>query len=356
MNPWNSPLFGWLFLPPACLYGLFIQARNWLYKSRVLPSGRSKPCVISVGNLTVGGTGKTPMVLFLADRLQKKGYRVAVISRGYGRSTKGARVVSDGTLLHETARESGDEPFLMASKLSGIPVVVSRRRMEGVSLIERIREMDILILDDAFQHLKVRRDLDIVMIDAIHPWGNGRLLPAGPCREPLSSLGRAGAVVLSHGRFARDRDFLIGRISRYTQAPVWGAEHRPVHWVNIHTGQKAGLKKLRGKRIMAFAGIGNFKAFLSTLGSLDLDIQEWTRFRDHHRYSPQELDRLAKEAAGKGIFALVTTEKDAVRIPEGWRSPLPVYRLVIELHLGGDIRKWDEMIAEAVHSKRSQGA
>ncbi|MFQ5781092.1 MAG: tetraacyldisaccharide 4'-kinase, partial [Nitrospiria bacterium] len=182
----------------AWLYGLVCRLRPFLYEKGFLPRKRADAFIVSVGNLTVGGTGKTPFTIYLAETWREKGYSVGIVSRGYGRNDKRSVVlVSDGEKMLEAASAAGDEPYLMAERLKGIPVVVSADRFKGCQWLIRHFKMDLILLDDAFQHVPIHRDMNLLLIDAMNPYGNHRLLPRGPLREPLSAARRADLVIFT---------------------------------------------------------------------------------------------------------------------------------------------------------------
>jgi tetraacyldisaccharide 4'-kinase len=339
MNLWNSPLWGILMWPFSLLYGCGESLRMMMYKRQILPSVRLPAKVISVGNITVGGTGKTPVVATLASLLVKKGCRVGILSRGYGRRGKETLVVSDGRNILQAPREAGDEPTLLARRLDGVPVVVGKNRAKaGQKAIDSFG-CNVLILDDAFQHHRLKRDLDLVIIDSTNPWGNGRLIPAGPLREPLSRLSRVDAILFSRMDQGKHVPTVMTRVRRWSQAPMLTAIHRSVEWVSMSDGRKQPKYDLQGKSVLAFAGIGNPTSFRNTLKALGVEIREFVTFRDHHWYTDKDLSDIFSRADRLQTEAVVTTEKDSVRvssIQEAWKIPMYFLRIECELKENSD--------------------
>jgi len=309
-----------------------------LYRRQILPSMRLPAKVISVGNITAGGTGKTPVVATLARLLVKKGCRVGILSRGYGRRGKEALVVSDGMNILEAPRKSGDEPTLLARWLDGVPVVVGKDRAKAGQMAIDSFGCDVLILDDAFQHHRLKRDLDLVIIDSTNPWGNGRLIPAGPLREPLSRLSRADAILFSRVDQGKHLPSAMTRVRRWSEAPTLMAIHRSVEWVSMSDGRKQQKNEFRGKSVLAFAGIGNPTSFRNTLKALGVDIREFVTFRDHHWYTDEDLSDIFSRVERLQTEAVVTTEKDSIRVPiqKTWKIPMYFLRIECELKENGD--------------------
>ena len=339
---WKKRGVSALLFPFSRIYGGVVAVRNRKYDRHRDRTARLPARVISVGNITVGGTGKTPLVIFLAERLQKRGHGVAVLSRGYGRMTRHVHAVPDGRDAPADPAESGDEPALMARRLDGIPVVVGKDRVSASRMCIQRYGSDMLILDDGFQHRRLGRDLDIVVIDAREPFGNRWLLPAGPLREPLFVLSRAGAVVLSRSDQAgAGLEEIIREIRRRTAAPVFLARHRARDWIGIPENGTLPLESLAGRSCFAFSGIGHPDAFRETLRETGVDIAAFLRYPDHHRYRERDLKRVLREAEKHGASAILTTEKDGVRIPRFWCPHIPVYALRIDFEL---MDKEDDLI------------
>lgn len=320
---WWSPrpgLAGALLVPPLAAAEAIFRAgaalRSRLYDRGALQTRRAGAPVISVGNLAVGGAGKTPVVIAVAERLLARGRRVAVLSRGYGAARRDARVVADGTRLLLGAWEGGDEPVLLARRLPGVRVLCGPSRAELARSAVDDLGADALLLDDGFQHRALARDLDVVVLDASAPFGNGRLLPAGPNREPRSALRRAGLVWLSRVDQADPRELAGLRDLAWEatgRAPV-ESEHAPVEVTDGSLSRGADPGTLRGRRVLLLAGIARPAGFRRTLAALGAEVVAERLHADHHRFAPAELEAAFRAAAAAGCDAVVTTEKDAVRI------------------------------------------
>jgi tetraacyldisaccharide 4'-kinase len=311
----------------AALHAPVLGARSLAYERGVLCARRLPVPCVSVGNLTVGGTGKTPLVEWLVDVLLTIGARPGVVSRGYGGSAPGPeRVASTGD--HGAARRFGDEPALLASRHPQVPVCVGRDR-HAAGLLAVALGATVVVADDAFQHRRLARDLDIVVIDASRGFGNGRLLPAGPLREAPAALARAGTVVLNRVGAAPGLEALrcaVGKLA--PRAALAEADLEFAGWREALGGAPAELP--RGAGVYAFSGIANPASFRRTLEGLGLRLAGWEVFRDHHAYGPAEIRRLERAAAAAGAVAAVTTAKDAVRVA-GWGGPVPLYRAEVKL-------------------------
>jgi len=298
----------------SILYGGGARFRSWLY-GRGLFKQKSLPgFVISTGNLTVGGTGKTPAVVMIARWAQEKGYRVAILSRGYGGKYKDKVLeVSDGSMIKAGPVESGDEPYLLANKLSGIPLVISKKRhLAGLHAHEKFG-CNFFILDDGFQHLELRRNMDIVLIDASNPFGNGHQLPWGPLRESISQLIRADVFILTHSSHHDDhtRDFLT---RRFPTTPIFCADHLPSEIIFPHSNEVREPGLIKGKPVLAFAGIAHPELFKDSLIRLGADVVYFRGFRDHCRFRQTDIQTLIQTKKRLGAHYMLTTEKDWVRI------------------------------------------
>lgn len=326
--------------PFSSLYGKGISFRLWAYKSGIFKRKSLPGFVLSVGNITTGGTGKTPAVAMLADWAEKEGYETAILSRGYGGKYKeGVLEVSDGKKILAGPEESGDEPYLLATNLPGIPVIVSKKRFRAGLLAHKKHGCDFFILDDGFQHLELERDMDIVLVDSTNPFGNGHLLPRGPLREPVKSLSRAHAVIFTHSKALKpveDTQWFFKEA--FTTADAYYGGHLPGKIVFPEKKEVHEPSFLKGKKIAAFAGIARPDVFEETLRELGANILYFRGFRDHHYYSEDEIKTLNKTREDSNADYLLTTEKDWVRISSLSTSIPTLAYLTIKFTLisGGD--------------------
>ena len=296
------------------IYGLGVRLRLLAYgriRRKSLPG-----FVISVGNLTVGGTGKTPMACMLAQWASAEGYRVAILSRGYGGNyKKRVLAVSDGERVTAGPIQAGDEPYLMAKKAQGVPVVISKKRYLAGLFANKKFDTNLFILDDGFQHLALERDMDLVLIDASSPFGNGHLLPWGTLREPIGQLKRADAFIITRsGQESQTRELSGFLKKRYPTKPLFQGNHIPERVVFPGQNRVYEPEFLNGKRVIAFAGIAQPESFKDTLLGLGTDLIFFKRFRDHHPFKDKEIQELVARKERMNADYLLTTEKDWVRL------------------------------------------
>jgi len=309
-------------------------------RAYLLRRRRRLPCrVISVGNLTTGGTGKTPCTIALAREAQRRGLRPIILTRGYKGTARGPVFVSRGEGPLLSVREAGDEPFLMAVRLSGVPIVKGGDRYaSGVYALEHLAHCGwdlpstVFILDDGYQHWGLYRDKDILLIDAINPFGTGRLLPLGRLREPLSAIGRADCIVLTRITDEQDAtgkaEELISRIGRYNQkAQLYRSRQTPVT-CRTPSGEALSEGWLEGRKVYAFCGIANPDSFRHTVLSIAGEARGFRAYRDHYKYTKTDIDYLKKQYKDLTCDFLVTTEKDMVKLKE---LNLPEKILCIEI-------------------------
>ena len=313
------------------VYGFIIVIRNLFFDIGIFKIRKVNIPVISIGNITAGGTGKTPIVEYLTRYLLEHNHKVAVISRGYKRKTKGTLVVSDGKLLIHNASESGDEPLQIASKFPEAIVIVDEHRYRAAKLAEEKFKCDIILMDDGFQHRKLHRDFDAVVIDVTKPPDKEGMLPSGLKREQLSSLKRADAIIFS--RWNDGKDF---EIDKYGFCPLTvKAQFLPKRLVNFGSGETLDLKSIKGKKVTAFCGIGNPNSFFKTLQEIGVEISTKKVFPDHNFYNQNELYLIKHDFLNNKPEMIITTEKDAVRLLEinDKFLELPIYYLEIFTHI-----------------------
>ena len=315
--------------------GLASTSYIWEMRQR-----RRLPCpVVSIGNLTVGGTGKTPLTIWLARWLRQQRWRVAVLSRGYGGQRRDEPcVVSTGAGPLYPWSEVGDEPYLLAQELPGIPILVGKDRFASGQHACQYFGTQVVILDDGFQHYRLARDLDIVLVDATNPFGQGALLPRGILREPLRALQRADAVVLTRVELAQGtlRD-VTEQICRWApDVPIYHLRTTVQAVWEEDTPLCSGTASLHNRRVVAFAGIGNPQAFAATLTQLGSDVAALVVFPDHHPYTERDWRAIIDVVHRYEADCLVTTTKDRVRLTPSWQASAPLYTIRIEVNFSED--------------------
>jgi tetraacyldisaccharide 4'-kinase len=326
----------------SIFYGAGQKLREAGYRHNIFPS-QKLPCkVVSVGNITVGGTGKTPMTIYVAEELKRIGYKVAIVSRGYkGGAEKNGGIVSDGRTLYMDAELAGDEPYMIACRLKGVPVVVGKNRFAAGMLAVSKYQPDVIVLDDAFQHLKLRRDVDLVLLDHMRPFGNSHLLPRGVLREPVSSLARSAACILTRCRAGAD-EALVSSVAGIQVLvpgiPVFTSSHVPYRYV-VYKGEHNSfgavsdvfstndLEQIKHRKAFCFSGIARNDDFRHTVKTLGFKVTGFLEFSDHHPYTEKDLATILHCAENTGADRLVTTEKDYARIV--FKEPLPMELIVV---------------------------
>ena len=282
-------------------YGAGVRIKRWCYDKGLCRAAALGRPVISVGNVTWGGVGKTPLVQAVAEHLKGRGIKPAILTRGY---------MPDG-------KDAGsDEAVMLAAVLPDVPVGVGADRIKTAAGLLAKHPVDLFLLDDGFQHWHVKRDLDLVAVDAVNPWGNGRLIPAGMLREPLSSLKRADVIVLTKTDQApQNISELKSRLRRMnSHAPVIETVHNPCSVVALGGGQQKDAAFLSGKKIAAFCSVGDPEGFKNTLATVGADVRKIFAFPDHHAYTGKDISDITAYAAARSLDAVVTTAKDAVKL------------------------------------------
>ncbi len=342
---------------------LIVKLRRFLYNVRLLRDSTLGVQVIAIGNITVGGTGKTPVVEKFARELQNQGRTVAILSRGYRSKpppltkrlidrllfrsdTTPPRVVSDGKSLLLDSETAGDEPYMLASILKDVVVLVDKDRVKsGRYAIEKFG-CDTLLLDDGFQYWKLAgRRRDIVLIDCQAPFGNEYLLPRGTLREPGSHLARASTIFItkSDGNTAR----LRARIAKHNStAGIIECIHQPLYFEDVFTGERHDLDLLKGKKVAALSGIAQPESFENSLAKLGAELVYSKRFADHHRFTQQEILNAVNRGKKRQAEIIITTQKDAVRFPKIDRRDLPFYFMRVEIKIVAGAKDFNDCVRQ----------
>ncbi len=332
MSGWKKPIdhnIRYVLFPLAMLYWGVLFWRNLFYNLGFFVSKKLPAKVISVGNITTGGTGKTPAVIYLAKALLKKGKRVAILSRGYGRQTAGTQLVTDGKTQVSDWRNFGDEPTLISKALSGVPVVVDEKRHRGGMFLVDKFNPDIIILDDAFQHRSIERDVDIVLINSQDNRADHKLLPYGFLREPWVHLKRAHVLIFTKTNLKKPAPFLRS-IARNSKAHKLKSVFVQKHFVSPK-GQKKNI--LNRTKILAVSAVGDHRGFVQTLINSGLEIVDEIAYIDHHDYSQKDIEEIQRRFLKSDAEFVITTEKDMIKIDQLKLSGLEIYSMGIEFKL-----------------------
>lgn len=349
-HPRPVRLLLWVLKQLSRLYRAIVQFRLWGYNKGLLRHHTLGCQVISVGNLTVGGTGKTPVVEIFARELQLAGRRVAILSRGYKKSEPSLltrlsnkltfhehrsppRVVSDGVALLLDSAMSGDEPYMLAANLPNVAVLVDKDRVKSGRYAINKLGCDTLILDDGFQYLSLKPRVQIVLVDKTNPFGNEHVLPRGILREPVKNIKRADFIFITKSDGNGTQALKEQLRSLNPKAEIIECRHCPRHLQHVITREHLPLDHLKGKRVTALSGIAAPGGFEASLESFGAEIVKRHRFADHHRYSQQELIDIINDARREKVDAIITTEKDAVRFPNIRRYDVPVYFLRVDIDI-----------------------
>ena len=351
----------------ALVYERAVQARLALYRSRFLRAQELGCQVVSIGNLTVGGTGKTPVAEMLARELQRRGRRVAILSRGYKSVPRPflqrlqnkifkhldlfpPRIVSDGKDVLLDSRHAGDEPFMLAKNLPGVCVLVDKDRVKsGLHSLRRFGS-DILLLDDGLQYQRLRHRMDVVLVDRQAPFGNEHLLPRGTLREPPANLRRASFIIITKSGPEPDAE-LLARLRRLNRtAAIIECSHAPRYWQDLRTGARFPLDHLKGRHVGAMSGIARPESFEEGVRQLGAHVDIAKGFADHHRFTKKEILRFLEWCDRRSLDALVTTEKDAVRFPDIEAPPVPMLFLRVEIEILRGRDNWDDLLSRLAAS------
>jgi len=347
------------------LSGVFrgiVQIRLWGYRSGWRSQHHLGTQVVSIGNITVGGTGKTPVVELLAKSLRDRGRRVAILSRGYKskkldepqrwKDKKGQsipselmpKVVSTGSALLLDSKFAGDEPFMLARNLDGVAVVVDKNRVKSGHFAISQLDVDTLLLDDGMQYLDLAHSIDVVLVDAGSPFGTEALLPRGTLREPPKNLRRASYILITKCS-GESNEALISRIRRYNKtAAIIECTHGPIYLEDVFSRERHPLEFLKEKWVGAISAIAVPEAFEGSLEKLGARVEICRRFSDHYRFSRKEVEKFMQRCVERDMEMIVTTEKDAVRFPRPASIDVPIYFLRIEVKILKGQEIWDELI------------
>lgn len=357
----------------SCVFNAVVQSRYFLYRHRILRDQPLGCLVVVVGNLTVGGTGKTPVVEKFARSLSERGRKVAILSRGYGskdepryrkfwrwlthRDPPPPKVVSNGQEILLDSEIAGDEPYMLARNLPGVVVLVDKNRVKAGEYAIKRFGADTLILDDGFQYLPLRGQLNLLLVDKSNPFGNHHLLPRGILREPVKHLKRASYVFFtkSDGTPNPELEALVRKHKPETE--IIECTHKPQYLQEVFGPEKWGLSQIRGWRVATFSGIAvpeSFEAFVRDLGAQIIHNQ---RFMDHHRFTPTELERYFNAAREAKVDAIITTEKDAVRILKSQAPPdIPFYYLKLEIGILSGVKDFEDAVSRVCFPKKEMRA
>lgn len=342
----RAVFYGFLVaLSPVYAFAFRIKMENRRRKKT-----RVSAKVISVGNITVGGTGKTQMIEMLSEKFLGRGIKFAILCQGYKAKRKRAQPFVNGQgRVAMSVEEAGDEAFYLASRFKNVPVLAGRNRLENARLAIEEFTVEVLLLDDAFQYAQLHRDMDIVLVDATSPAGNGKLFPAGILREPVSALSRAHLVVLAKANFVPEEEreeIKKTWIAPHTAAPVFEMHVEPETLTDVYSKEEISKDGLNGKNVLVFCGIGNPESFVETVKQCGAGNVMSCVFPDHHYYNERDIRGIFKTAQSSRADAIVTTEKDAVRFAPAEKPLLPVYALKARVTIKPD----EEMFVKKVLS------
>jgi len=341
-----------ILYPLIPVYLTVIKLRNLFFDKNIFKSKKVNANVISVGNITVGGSGKTPLVIFITQMLKSEGKNVGVLSRGYGRKTRGYKLVSDGNKILTTVSESGDEIYHTVLECK-IPAAVSEDRVIGAEKLIEETGIDTIVLDDAFQHRWIKRDLDIVVIEQRFLTGNNffihNSLPTGNLREPFSGLKRADAIVINR-KFSEGKEIPTDRKKYFEGKKIFTARYEAIGFVDIIKKDEYGLKEFEGQKSLVVSGIANPLSFLNALSQTNVDSSNKIIFKDHADYTFKEVQQIRKEFYATNSHSVVTTEKDAVKLMNFAKEfdDMDIFYLKIKLVMD-DEQSFKELLLKKEH-------
>ncbi len=364
--------YGFILTILSYIFNFVVQFRLLLYKNRILHNQHLGCLVVVVGNLTVGGTGKTPVVEKFARSLHQQGRTVAILSRGYkskkepllkkwwrlishGEPTP-PKIVSDGEKVLLDSNQAGDEPYMLAKNLPGVIVLVDKNRVKAGLFAIKNFGVDTLILDDGFQYLSLKENLHLLMVDKNDPFGNGNLLPRGILREPIKHLKRASYVFLTKSDGNKDQELEDLIHKHKPDAELIECTHRPKYLQEVNGDNRLELSELKGKKIGSLSGIATPESFENFLSNLGAEIKYNQRYLDHHRYTNSELKQFFEKAEEAKVEMVVTTEKDAVRIESDFKPNIPLYYMRVEVEIIKGFDDFQEAVARICFPKQKMRA
>ena len=342
---------------PARLYEVVVRLRLLAYNRGYRKSRRLDAVVISVGNITVGGTGKTPMVAAIGQYLLRLGYRLAVLTRGYKRQSADRRVLNhphQPQTANASYLEFGDEPLLLARLLPQAPIVIDKNRYDSGRWATEELGAEILLLDDGYQHLQVHRDLNLLLLDATNPFGGGDVVPLGSLREPLEELKRADVVLITRSNQSFDKAQTLQVIESHCRAntPVFFFSSALIQFRNLTTGETFNSTTFAGRKAAVMCGIGNPRAFAADLRQLGLLITSENFFTDHHAYTQNDMERVIEAAQKSGAEMIITTEKDAVRLENLQITGMAIYAAVLQMQSEQET-EFQQLLLQTVNRKKA---
>ncbi|MBR7180940.1 MAG: tetraacyldisaccharide 4'-kinase [Kiritimatiellae bacterium] len=354
VGPWTKALLGFLKFA-SFIFAAVVSLRRFLYKTGIKRRHPVGVQVISIGNITAGGTGKTPVTELLSRTLAAEGRKVAVLSRGYRRkeaplfkrlftdAIMPPLVVSDGRRVLLDSATAGDEPYMLASNLPGVAVIVDRDRVKAAKYALKRFGCDTIVLDDGFQYQRLKHTTDILLVDSTNPFGNGNMLPRGILREPARRLKLADVIFLTKCR--GNEDEVEKEVRKYNRtADIVKCRHAPVSLKDVWSREEFDLSWLKGKTLCTLSGIASPKGFENSLRRLGAKVVWCDRYADHHRYDPSEILYALNRTADMGADALVTTEKDAVRFPRFETSPVKCLYMRIAIDITGGEEHFSSLV------------
>ncbi|MBL8149255.1 MAG: tetraacyldisaccharide 4'-kinase [Blastocatellia bacterium] len=339
---------------PAKVYQMIVGLRIALYEQSYIKPKQLSKVVISVGNITVGGTGKTPIVEFIASYLSEENMEVAILTRGYKRIDSSRRqvVVSDGISVKAGFEEAGDEPFMLAAKLKNVKVIVNSNRFEAGHFAINEFGSDLLLLDDGFQHMQLRRDLNLLVLDATDLFGGGEIVPFGRLREPIYSIKRADAIIVTRSDREFDRDLLFNVLDGLgVNVPIIYSYHELTGLHDLFSKKPVAIRTLNRAKAGIVCAIGNPDLFVEDLQLYRTEIVSKQVFRDHHQYTQTDIDKVVNLASSSGASFLITTEKDAVKMEKFSFGEMPVYVTEIKAKFEDEVR-FKSLLLKTIVKKR----